>query len=204
MRSVRRSDRPYDPHGDAGAVTVEAAMALGTLVLTTALAVAAVAAVSAGVRCSDAARELVRHAARGDADRGRTAAAALAPSGATTELRFDGELVVATVTAHPAGPLPVGIGGSATAVAEPGLTAAGTAAPSGGAAAAAGGVAGPGSVAGPDSVAGPNDGGDGGDAGEAPGGDLPDALTAPAPAAAVPGPGPSPGPGPGPGGDGPP
>ncbi|MEQ3550991.1 TadE family type IV pilus minor pilin [Pseudonocardia nematodicida] len=124
MPCRRRSDPGPGPGtGDAGAVTVEAAMALGTLVLVTAAAIAAVAAVAAGVRCTDAARELARQAARGDADTGRAAAAALAPTGAETELRLDGDTVVATVRVRPVGLLPVAIGGSAVAVAEPGLAA---------------------------------------------------------------------------------
>lgn len=134
MRCPRRSERSP---ADAGAVTVEAALALGTLVLVAAAAVAAVAAVAAAVRCTDAARELVRQAARGDADRGRVAAAILAPAGARTDLRFDGDTVVATVTARPAGPLPIRISGSATAVVEPGLSAGGAPAPAGGTGAAA-------------------------------------------------------------------
>ncbi|MFP5069034.1 TadE family type IV pilus minor pilin [Pseudonocardia nantongensis] len=129
MRCPRRSERA---RADDGAVTVEAALALGTLVLVAAAAVAAVAAVAGSVRCTDAARELVRQAARGDADRGRVAAATLAPTGADTELRFDGDTVVATVTARPAWPLPIRITGSATAVTEPGLTAGGAPAPAGG------------------------------------------------------------------------
>ncbi|OLL75277.1 hypothetical protein Ae168Ps1_3678c [Pseudonocardia sp. Ae168_Ps1] len=141
MRCRRRSDahagrrtaadRPALCTGDDGAVTVEAAMALGTLVAVTAAAVAAVAAVAAGVRCTDAARELVRQAARGDADRGRAAAAALAPGDAQTELRIEGDTVIATVRTRPVGLLPLSVTGSAAAVAEPGLTGTGSAASSG-------------------------------------------------------------------------
>ncbi|BBF99254.1 MULTISPECIES: TadE family type IV pilus minor pilin [Pseudonocardia] len=99
---------------------MEAALALGTLLLVTAAAVAAVAAVGAGVRCADAAREFVRQAARGDAERGRAAVAALAPSGAEAELRIDGDTVLASVRARPVPLLPVTVGASATAVLEPG------------------------------------------------------------------------------------
>ena len=106
---------------------METALALGTLVLVTAAAVAAVAAVVAGVRCTDAARELARQAARGDTDRGRSAAAALAPTGAESELRIDGDVVVATVRARPVALLPIPVSGSATAVVEPGLSADGVA-----------------------------------------------------------------------------
>ncbi|MEJ8278981.1 TadE family type IV pilus minor pilin [Pseudonocardia spirodelae] len=124
--------RPSD-RGDDGAVTVEAALALGTLVAVTVAAVGAVAAVAAAVRCTDAARELARQAARGDADRGRVVAAELAPAGAEPELRLEGDLVVVTVRVRPAGPLPVTLSGSATAALEPGVTAGG--APAGGTAA---------------------------------------------------------------------
>ncbi|GAA4964885.1 TadE family type IV pilus minor pilin [Pseudonocardia tropica] len=110
------------PADDGGAVTVEAALALGTLVAVTAAAVGAVAAVAAGVRCTDAARELARQAARGDTDRGRAVAAQLAPAGAEPELRLDGDLVVVTVRVRPVELLPVTISGTASAAVEPGVT----------------------------------------------------------------------------------
>jgi hypothetical protein len=110
------------PADDDGAVTVEAALALGTLVAVTAAAVGAVAAVAAGVRCADAARELARQTARGDTERGRAVAAQLAPAGAEPELRLDGDLVVVTVRVRPVGLLPVTISGTATAAVEPGVT----------------------------------------------------------------------------------
>ena len=65
---------------DRGAVTVEAALALCSLVVFLALAMGAIAAVTASVRCTDAARELARLAARGEPDRGREVAAAIAPT----------------------------------------------------------------------------------------------------------------------------
>ncbi|MEU9817694.1 TadE family type IV pilus minor pilin [Pseudonocardia alni] len=110
------------PADDDGAVTVEAALALGTLVAVTAAAVGAVAAVAAGVRCTDGARELARQAARGDTEQGRAVAAQLAPAGAEPELRLDGDLVVVTVRVRPVGLLPVTISGTATAAVEPGVT----------------------------------------------------------------------------------
>ena len=61
-----------------------------------------------------------------------------------TELRFDGDAVVATVTARPAWPLPIRITGSSTAVTEPGLATGGAPAPAGGTGAAEEGGAGPG------------------------------------------------------------
>lgn len=113
---MRRAER--------GAVTVEAAIALGALTLVVLAALGAVATVAAAVRCTDAARELVRLAARGEADRGRTAAEALAPRGATIELTVGGAEVRAVVTAAPVGPVPVRVGGTAVGALEPGAVAA--------------------------------------------------------------------------------
>lgn len=86
-----------------------------------AAAVGAVAATAASVRCIDAARELARLAARGEPDRGREVAAAIAPEGATLVLTVDGDELVAEVSAHPVGPLPLRVGGRAVAVLEPGV-----------------------------------------------------------------------------------
>ena len=105
---------------DHGAVTVEAALALCTLAVFLAVAVGAIAAAGGSIRCVDAARELARLAARGEADRGRTVAAELAPSGARLALRAEGDLVVAEVTADVLHPLPVRIGSRAVAALEPG------------------------------------------------------------------------------------
>ena len=59
MRGSRASSRD-----DRGAVTVEAALALCSLTVVVALAVAAITAAATSVRCTDAARELVRLAGR--------------------------------------------------------------------------------------------------------------------------------------------
>jgi hypothetical protein len=104
---------------DRGAVTVEAALALCSLALVTALSVGAVAAVAASVRCTDAARELARLAARGEADRGRAVAARLAPGGARVELAIRGDEVVAEVTAAPLQLPGLRVAGRAVAVLEP-------------------------------------------------------------------------------------
>jgi hypothetical protein len=84
------------------------------------LCVAALTAVSMQVRCVDAAREAARLAARGDDGSAAVAAQRVAPEGAAVELRRDGELVVATVTAR--SPLLPGvtIAAEAVAAAEPG------------------------------------------------------------------------------------
>ena len=106
---------------DRGAVTVEAALALCSLAVFLVLAVGAVAAVIGTIRCVDASRELARLAARGEPERGRTVAAALAPGGARLELAGNGDTVVATVSAELVHPLPLGISGRAVAALEPGV-----------------------------------------------------------------------------------
>ncbi|MFC8531988.1 TadE family type IV pilus minor pilin [Nocardia sp. NPDC057227] len=85
--------------GDRGAVTVEAAIAIATLVAVVALCLGALLAASAQVRCVDAAREAARLAARGDRPQAEAAARQVAPTGAEITLRHDGALVVAQVTA---------------------------------------------------------------------------------------------------------
>jgi hypothetical protein len=76
--------------------------------------------VSMQVRCIDAAREAARLAARGADGSASVAAQRIAPEGAAVQLRRDGELVVATVTAR--SPLLPGItiAAEAIAAAEPG------------------------------------------------------------------------------------
>jgi hypothetical protein len=61
---------------------------------------AGLTAISMQVRCIDAAREAARLAARGDEGDAAQAAHDVAPFGANLDIRTDGELVVATVTAH--------------------------------------------------------------------------------------------------------
>jgi hypothetical protein len=105
---------------DRGAITIEAALALCSLTVVAALAVGAIGAAAASVRCTDAARELVRLAARGEPDRGRTVAARLAPAGARIELEVRGDEAIGEVTAAPLRVLPVHVTGRAVAVLEPG------------------------------------------------------------------------------------
>lgn len=105
---------------DRGAVTVEAALALGSLALVTALAIGALTAVGASIRCTDAARELARLAARGEADRGRAVAARLAPPDARITLTIRDDEATAEVSAAPVPALPVRVTGRAVAVLEPG------------------------------------------------------------------------------------
>ncbi|MET0758101.1 MAG: TadE family type IV pilus minor pilin [Mycobacterium sp.] len=92
---------------------------MAALVVVLVLCVSGLTAVSMQVRCVDAAREAARLAARGDGS-ASGAAQGIAPDGAAVQLRRDGELVVATVTAR--SPLLPGITITAEAVAaaEPG------------------------------------------------------------------------------------
>ena len=112
MAAVRR------PPLDAGAVTVEAALALCALTVFLAMALGALTAVAQTMRCTDAARELVRLAARGEPDRGRAVAARLAPSGAVLEVTQDGDMVTATVSARLVGSLAMSVSGRAVAALE--------------------------------------------------------------------------------------
>lgn len=111
---------------DRGSVTVEAALALCSLVLVLALALAGVSAVIAQVRCVDAAREAARLAARGEADRAADVARRIAPPGAAVRLDRRGDEVSAQIVAAPAGGLLPGIDvrAEAVAVVEPGVLAA--------------------------------------------------------------------------------
>jgi hypothetical protein len=103
---------------DAGAVTVEAALALCALTIFLALALGTLTAVAQAMRCTDAARELARLAARGEPDRGRAVAAQLAPSGALLDLMQDGDTVTATVSLRLVGSLPMTVSGRAVAALE--------------------------------------------------------------------------------------
>jgi Flp pilus assembly protein TadG len=109
--------------GDRGAVTVEAALALCSLVAVLALALAGVSAVSAQLRCIDAAREAARLTARGEPEHGQQIAQQLAPGGATVQIAVRGEEVVVEVAADPVGGLLPGVDVRAEAVAmlEPGV-----------------------------------------------------------------------------------
>ncbi len=108
--------------GDRGTVTVEAALALCSLVIVLALVLAAVSAVTAQVRCVDAAREAARLTARGEPDRAKDLARRIAPRGAVVAVTVHSDEVTARVSADPvAGLLPgIEIRAEALAVLEPG------------------------------------------------------------------------------------
>jgi hypothetical protein len=84
-------------------VTIEAAFAVGTLVVVLAVVLAAMGAVVLQLRCTDAAVEAARLAARGDPDGARTAAARLLPDGAQVTVEVRGDDVVVRVRAAPLG-----------------------------------------------------------------------------------------------------
>ena len=98
---------------------MEAALGVATLVGVLVLCLAGVTAVSMQVRCIDAAREAARLAARGDDRSAIATAARIAPGGALVQLRRDGDVVVATVTAR-SNLLPtLGIGATGVSAVEP-------------------------------------------------------------------------------------
>jgi endonuclease YncB( thermonuclease family) len=106
---------------DAGMVTVEAAIALCSFVVVLGLALAAIAAVTDQLRCTDAAREAARLTARGEPDRAMAAAERIAPRGAGVAIHRDGDTIAVEVNAAPLGLLPgLRLTGHAYAIAEPG------------------------------------------------------------------------------------
>jgi Flp pilus assembly protein TadG len=114
--------RPDDRTGDRGTVTVEAALALCSLVVVLALVLAAVSAVAAQLRCVDAAREAARLTARGEQHRAEDLARRIAPRTAVVAVTVRGDEVTARVSANPAAGLLPGLEVSveAAAILEPG------------------------------------------------------------------------------------
>jgi hypothetical protein len=90
-------------------------------VLVLVMAVGAVAAVGAQLRCLDAAREAARLVARAEPDRARQAAGAIAPGGALVDIRIAGDEVTVEVSSGVVGRLPgLTVSGRAVGVLEPG------------------------------------------------------------------------------------
>ncbi|MCE7009297.1 pilus assembly protein [Kibdelosporangium philippinense] len=118
---VPEHDLGSDQAGDRGAVTVEGAIALAVVTTVFALFLAGFFAVTAHLRCVDAAREAARLVARGEPDRAREAAAKIAPSGADVRVATDGDQINVEVSLEPVGDLlpDLAITGTAFAVAEP-------------------------------------------------------------------------------------
>lgn len=113
---------------DRGSVTAEMATALPVLILLLAVALAAVAALTAQMRCVDAAREGARAAARGEPPaRVSALAGQLAPAGARVQITPAGpDLVAVTVSAR--APLlgdllsPIPVQARSVALLEPGVS----------------------------------------------------------------------------------
>lgn len=111
---------------DAGAVTVEAALALTSLVVVVVLAVGAVLTAAGQLQCIDAAREAARLAARGELQRAREVASELAPDGAQVDVTVEGDEVRVAVEAGLFGGRlgSLRTHGRAVAIIEPGVEAA--------------------------------------------------------------------------------
>jgi hypothetical protein len=105
-------------------VTVEAAIAIGSLVAVLVVVLAAVGAVVAEIRCVDAAGEAARRASRDDLV-GAEALARDLPSGTEVRVEPDGDLVHVLVRVPPLGGALPGLRVSAEAVAarEPAVAA---------------------------------------------------------------------------------
>ncbi len=125
---MRRSDEnpssttasEADPaNGEAGAVTVEAAIALAALVVAVSLCIGGLLAAPTQIRCVDAAREAARLSARGAESEAIPAARRIAPPRAVINIRTDGDYVIATVTSGTP-LLPLHLHAEAVAVREPG------------------------------------------------------------------------------------
>ncbi len=107
---------------ERGAVTVEAALGICSVVAVLVLALAALCAVIGQLRCTDAAIEAARLVARGERSRAPEAVALIAPRGATLDVTVRGDRITTEVRSPPTGRFPPGqwLSGEAFAVAEPG------------------------------------------------------------------------------------
>jgi hypothetical protein len=101
---------------DAGAVTVEAAIALCGFIAVLAMVLAGLSAVLDQIWCTDAAGEAARLAARGDMARARQVATSVAPSGAKVTVIEQGDTVTVEIAADPVGGLLPGVRVRARAV----------------------------------------------------------------------------------------
>lgn len=105
---------------DAGAVTVEAALGICSVVSVFALALTGMSMVIGHLRCTDAAVEAARQVARGAPDQASDAVAHLAPKGARLAITAQGDRITAEVSSPPpVGFLPEQVS-RARAVLEPG------------------------------------------------------------------------------------
>jgi hypothetical protein len=113
---VRRSRLLAD---ERAMVTVEAAIAIASIVAAVVIGVVGIVAVAAHVRCIDAAREAARIAAQGDSHRAVEVATQVGPRGGVVSIRTEGDVVVARVrVAVPLLPM-LDVGAQAVAAVEP-------------------------------------------------------------------------------------
>lgn len=108
--------------GDRGSVTVEAAIGLAVIVVVIAAVLAGIGLLVVQLRCFDAAGAAARLAARGDDQAAAEVVRALVPSG-HLDLRVDGDLVWAEVTAAPSELLGTTVSARAVAALEVGVSA---------------------------------------------------------------------------------
>jgi hypothetical protein len=119
MRAASRASPVEASAGDAGMVTVEAAIALCAFVVVLAMTLAGMATVLDQLRCTDAAREAARLVARGERDEAADAVGRIAPHGATFTVTDDGAGIVVDVRDPAAGGLLPGLHVTADAYAVP-------------------------------------------------------------------------------------
>ena len=104
---------------ERGMVTVEAAIAIASIVAAVVMGVVGIVAVAAHVRHRYTAREAARIAAQGDSGRAEEVAAQVGPRGAQVQIRTEGDVVVARVSASvPLFPV-LDVGADAVAAVEP-------------------------------------------------------------------------------------
>ncbi|MEU6265770.1 TadE family type IV pilus minor pilin [Saccharopolyspora shandongensis] len=108
---------------DAGAVTVEAALGICSVIAVFTLILTGIGALIGQLRCTDAAVEAARLVARGDRPRADEAVDRLAPGGASLSVLVEGDQVSTEVSAPLPGEFLPGrwLSARAVAVLEPGV-----------------------------------------------------------------------------------
>ena len=118
-----REDSPARQDGaESGAVTVEAALGICSVVAVLVLALMALGAVIDQLRCTDAAIEAARLVARGERSRAPEAVSSIASTTASLDVTVRGDRITTEVRSPPMGRFPPGqwLTAEAFAVAEPG------------------------------------------------------------------------------------
>lgn len=120
--STDQSERSERARLDSGAVTVEAALGICSIMAAFAVALAGMGVMIGQLRCTDAVTEAARLVARGDRERAEKAVRRIGPEGADLTVTVRGDEITAEVTAPSLGGIP-GIHrlrATAFAVMEPG------------------------------------------------------------------------------------